>query len=353
MKNKKVLFFFVHPAKFHLFKHLIHKLIALGYDVDIAIVKKEVLEDLLIKEGLKYRNILPNGRRSSWPFIGTLYFAFKTFIKLEKVIRQKSYNLFITDDVLVINGFFRKIKTFFFQDDDIDAVPESFFLLLFAKKIISPKCCNLGRFNSKKISYNGNHEWAYLNPKVFTPNFEIIKDLVSKNQNYFILRLVSLTASHDLNKSGITDSKVLDLINILKNYGTVYITSERELKPEFEKFRIKINPSDIHHFIYYSKILISDSQTMTSEAAMLGVPSLRFNDFVGRISYIERSEIEFDLTYGFKTKNFEGLLMKVKDLLNTGDLKGLWKEKIRKVENEFIDVNEFIFSKIEDELIKN
>ena len=92
---------------------------------------------------------------------------------------------------------------------------------------------------------------------------------------------------------------------------------------------------------------------MTSEAAMLGVPSLRFNDFVGRISYIERSEIEFDLTYGFKTKNFEGLLMKVKDLLNTGDLKGLWKEKIRKVENEFIDVNEFIFSKIEDELIKN
>ena len=43
-------------------------------------------------------------------------------------------------------------------------------------------------------------------------------------------------------------------------------------------------------------MFIGDSQTMTSEAAVLGVPSLRCNSFAGRISYINEQEFKYGLT---------------------------------------------------------
>lgn len=348
--TKKILFFFVHPAKYHLYKLTIRKLKAKGYDVDICIVKKDVLENLILNEGWDYINILPNGRKGRLPLISTLFFAVKTIFKLNKIILKKRYNLFVTDDLLIVNGFFKKIPTFFFQDDDLRAVPESSLLLLFAKKIISPYCCDLGVFNKKKISYNGNHEWAYLSPQVFSPDFRKIQNYIDEKK-YFIIRLVSLTATHDRGKKGISNDKLKILVNLLEEKGQVFISSERKLSPTFEKYRISFPPQLIHNFIYFSNLLISDSQTMTSEAAMMGVPSIRFNDFVGKISYLERSEKEFDLTYGFNTNNFGGLLIKVRELLNVENLKEKWRKKRIKIENEFIDLNEFILKKIEDELI--
>jgi predicted glycosyltransferase len=50
---------------------------------------------------------------------------------------------------------------------------------------------------------------------------------------------------------------------------------------------------------------IGDSQTMTAEAAVLGTPAIRFNDFVGELSYLEELEYTFDLTYGIKTNFYK------------------------------------------------
>ena len=343
--DKNVLFFFVHPAKYHLFKETIRRLKAKGFEVDICIVKKDVLEELISEEGWSYTNILPNGRKGKIPILSTLFFALKTIFKLHQEISKKKYDLFITDDLLVVNGFLKKIPTLFFQDDDLSAVPESWLWLLFAKKIISPNCCDLGIFNKKKNGYNGNHEWAYLNPTVFQPSFKKIQNYI-KHEKYFIVRLVSLTATHDRGKSGINNDKLKIIVELLEKKGQVFICSERKINPIFEKYRVNFPPQLMHHFICFSSLLISDSQTMTSEAAMLGVPSVRFNDFVGRISYLERSEKEFDLTYGFKTNNFQGLLQKVRSLLETKNIKKQWLEKRQLIKKEFIDVNDFILSQV-------
>ncbi|MBK6641096.1 MAG: hypothetical protein IPG39_07565 [Bacteroidetes bacterium] len=77
-------------------------------------------------------------------------------------------------------------------------------------------------------------------------------------------------------------------------------------------------------------MLIGDSQTMTAEAAVLGTPALRYNDFVGKLSYLEDLEHNFGLTYGFKTSNSEGLIAKVAEMVNNPNLKQEWAEK-RKV----------------------
>ena len=88
------------------------------------------------------------------------------------------------------------------------------------------------------------------------------------------------------------------MIDILSPHGQIYITSERELEPQFEPYRIRINPLDMHHVMAYASLYLGDSQTMAAEAGVLGVPFVRFNDFVGRIGYLQELEDTYQLGYG-------------------------------------------------------
>ena len=48
----------------------------------------------------------------------------------------------------------------------------------------------------------------------------------------------------------------------------------------------------------FASLYIGDSQTMSAEAGVLGVPFIRFNDFVGRIGYLRELEDVYELGYG-------------------------------------------------------
>jgi predicted glycosyltransferase len=70
----------------------------------------------------------------------------------------------------------------------------------------------------------------------------------------------------------------------------------------------------------FAKMYIGDSQTMAAEAAVLGTPSIRFNDFVGEISYLEELEHKYQLTFGIRTSDQEKLFEKTKELIEQSDL---------------------------------
>jgi len=98
-----------------------------------------------------------------------------------------------------------------------------------------------------------------------------------------------------------------------------YITSERPLEPQFEKYRIKINPLDMHHVMAFASLYIGDSQTMAAEAGVLGVPFVRFNDFVGRIGYLRELEDTYHLGFGIKASapgSVDKLCSRVEELVS-------------------------------------
>ena len=115
---------------------------------------------------------------------------------------------------------------------------------------------------------------------------------------YFLIRFSALNAHHDKGIKGISNEIAERLVKILEPFGTIYITSERPLEPQFEKYRIRINPLDMHHVMAFASLYIGDSQTMAAEAGVLGVPFVRFNDFVGRIGYLRELEDVYELGYG-------------------------------------------------------
>jgi predicted glycosyltransferase len=147
----KFLFYLVHPAKFQFHKEQIKELKKRGHEVDILINTKDVLEDLLIEEGLEYTNIFPEGRKIKGLHV---YFAafisiFKTLKRLLSFTKGKKYDLFI-GDLLTILGKIKRTPSIYATDDVIRQVPEQSIFLLTCTHIIAPKVTELGIFNKKK-----------------------------------------------------------------------------------------------------------------------------------------------------------------------------------------------------------
>lgn len=347
--KKNFLFFFVHPSKFHVFKKTINHLKENGHNVEILITSKDVLEELVKNEGWSYTNIFPEGRKfkNISPYISATVNFFRTIFRLLKYSRNKKYDLFITDDLLVYVGKIRRVPTIAFTDDDIAIARQSSIILKFANYILAPTITDLEKYNKKKIAFDGYKELAYLHPNQFTPNLELVKKIIPY-KNYFILRLVSLTAYHDVGKSGITKEKAKLLINLLSKYGQVYISAERELSVELEKYRLKIEPHQLKDILSQAKAYIGDSQTMSSEAAILGVPSFRFNDFVGKIGVMDEKDNVYKLSKSFKTSEFSFLLKDLEKSLKGDNFSLNIKENQKRMLSEKVDLTSFMIWLLEN-----
>ncbi|PID88776.1 MAG: hypothetical protein CSB02_00980, partial [Bacteroidia bacterium] len=208
--------------------------------------------------------------------------------------------------------------------------------------ILAPEGVNNSIWNKKTTFYHGYHKLAYLHPNQFTPDKAVVQKYFSAEEPYFILRFAKLNAYHDINAKGINTQVAQKIIDLLKSKGNIYITAERELEPQFEQYRLKIDPLDIHHVLAFSHLYIGDSQSMAVEAAMLGVPSVRFNDFAGKISVLEELEHKYKLTFGIKTDNPNKLYQTITDLLVLEHLKEEFQQRRQTMLADKIDVTAFL-----------
>ena len=317
----RALVFLSHPAHFHLFRLTVEGLLAEGNEVEILLVKKDVLEDLVRGQGWTYRNIAPKGRRR--PGLPILVSTFLTVLdteaKLLRRLRPKPDVLVGTELTLAHVGRLLGIPSVLFNEDDTSATPENRLFYPFADYLALPQCCDRGRWEKKRISYAGYHELAYLHPRHFTPDPAVRDLLAPDGGRYFLLRLAHLTASHDVGKTGISNQLAADLIARLTPHGRVYITAERPLVPHLEPYRIALEPRLMHHAMAFSSLYLGDSQTMAAEAAVLGVPSVRFNDFVRRLGYLDELEDRYGLTRGIPTSRPEALFEAVREMVEAPD----------------------------------
>ena len=338
------LFFFVHPSKFHVFRRTINTLINHGHNVDILITSKDVLEDLVMAEGWNYTNIFPEGRKMKGvpPYISSAINFFRTIYRLYKYTKGKKYDLFVTDDLLVYIGKWKGVPSIVFNDDDLSIVKQYALVLSQATHILSPDITQAGKYTHKKIGFPGYKELAYLHPNIFNPDIKIVEQFNPDLSHYFILRLVSLRAYHDVGMKGLGDQQVLQLVDLLEKHGKVFISSERPLPPQFEKYRLNIKPENIAHALFYANLFIGDSQTMTSEAAVLGTPAFRCNDFVGRISVMDEKEEKYGLSYNFPPVKFDEMIVKIEELLSMPDLKKEFEQRRVRMLQDKIDLSAFM-----------
>lgn len=340
----------MHPAKYHFFKHTINKLINEGHSVKVIIISKDVLEPLVQDENWDYINIFPNGRRSKSENKTSIIFTtlknfFLTLYKLFKIVSRKNFDLIITDDVVSIVAKIKRVKCITFTDNEISTVPESRLFLYFSDIILKPLSAELEKYKHKTLSFNAYKESAYLHPNYFEPKINTLKkNGIKEDEIFYFIRVVSMTASHDIGIEGLSDSRLIQIINILKKSGKVLISAERKLPEHLEPFLIKAEPNDVLNLLHFATIFIGDSGTMSSEAAILGTPTLMFHDFIGKLGVMREKEEKYQIMYGFNNNEFDELVLKLNELISTSGIKKIWKERVTNMIMQQEDVNEFLYN---------
>lgn len=338
----KILIYLGHPAQFHFFKNIVSQLEANGHQVKILMKTKDMLEDLLLANNIDYENIQKINRKNNK--ISILFAALKrTFRVIQHARKFKADLLLGTDASVAQAGFILRKPAITTLEDDITIISKLARMTYpFSTSIVVPTVCMVGKWEPKKIAYDGYMKLAYLHPNQFTPDKEIVRKYTQQDK-YCIIRLAQLTAHHDEGIRGLNARLVKEIIEIAEQKGyKIYISSEAELDERFSAYQLKINQNDIHHLMAFASLLISDSQSMSVEAAVLGVPSIRFSDFAGRISVLEELENKYHLTYGIRTKDTEKLVQRVEELLSYEGLETLFQERRKVMLADKIDVTAFM-----------
>ena len=127
-------------------------------------------------------------------------------------------------------------------------------------------------YGKKHYRFNGFKELAYLSPKYFKPD-EL--PLEYNNKEYAIVRINSFDAVHDI---GLPQRLLLDdwkrIICAVSNFVEPIILSELELPKELRRYAVKIPPTKFHIILQNARFVISDSCTITTESALLGIPTI-------------------------------------------------------------------------------
>lgn len=334
-----------HPAHVHLFKNTINFLKLNNYNVIITVKDVPSAVYLLKKYDIKFIHLGDKSDSIVGKFKNQFYYNYKIF----KIVTQSKIDLMLGSSITITQvSAITGIPSILFDDDDDDVQPLMTILgHPFATWILSPNVLYRKRARKNVVYYSSYHELAYLHPNQFKPDTAVASKIgVNHNESYFLLRFNSFNAHHDMGEGGLSIETKRAIIKKLEPHGKIFITTEGQIDDEFEKYRIKIEPENIHSIIYFATMLIGDSQTMTSEAAVLGTPSIRCNTFVNRISYLDEEEHIYRLTYGFHPYEQEKIIDKIQEWLDTPNLKATWDIKRKAMLMNKVDSTELYISLI-------
>ena len=335
-----ILFDISHPAHFHLFKNLIAHLMSRGNNVKITIRHKDVLKDLIKHAGFSYLELAEPAKN----YIG---FAWELFIR---DIRMYLLCCRFKPDILVgsstnishVGALLSKPSLVFSEDDDHVVSLFSYLTYPFAHKIINPSCIEYNKWKRKRTFHNSYHELAYLHPDNFKVDKSILKKYDLQDKQYIVVRFSALKAHHDLGASGISEDMWTRIKHMFSSYQIVRtIENDRSHR---------IEPWDMHHILSQAKMIVSDSQTMTIEGAILGIPAIRINTFIGKSSVLSELENRYRLAIGILPNNENEIMKQIRMILESPDIDQIWASRRKKMLSDKEDLNQWIIDFITKEI---
>ena len=334
-----------HPAHIHYFKHFIWEMQRRGHEFLITASEKDVSYRLLDAYGFDYVKLGNYGGSLIQKIINLPLMDLRMYNAI------KDFN----PDFCIGSGSIRAahaacmLKSVSILLESTEHSGEQHRLYIpFVSTILTPSCFKKD-LGAKQIRFDGYKELMYLHPDYFTPNPTVLTELgLTEGDPFIIVRFVSWQASHDVGYNGLTLDTKRKAVHEFEKYGRVFITSEKPLPEEFEKYRISVSPEKMHDLLYYATLLYGESATMASECAVLGTHAI-FCDFAGR-GYTDEEERDYNLVYNFKLdeSSQENSIEKAVELLQDPALKTKGREKQKRLLNDKIDVTAFMVWFIEN-----
>jgi predicted glycosyltransferase len=338
----KIVFFVSTPAQAHFFKNIIKTLEEKGHDVKT--LARDYGETLYL---LKAFHI------SHFVFAETLKSKYKKIFLLPyHILKAYRYLKKFDIDLIVGTGLYSQYASFLLKKPNIifmDAVStqtELFLVKGFTHAILSPSNLTV-EIGERHVKINSFKELSYLHPKYFCPDQNTLNLIgMSEKDNFAVLRFNAFDAIHDIGISGLSVKESRALINELRQHGKIFISSERPVPKDLEEYLLKIPKEKIHDVLYYAKLLIADTGTMVTEAALLGTPAICCHPKAKTIGNFIELEQKYNLIYILE--NPQDLVEKAIRLFTQRDLKKEWEKKKEKVIQEKMDMTLFMVWFIEN-----
>ena len=179
----------------------------------------------------------------------------------------------------------------------------NWFVYPLAHSVCTPDCYQ-GRVRGTHVEYVGYHELAYLHPNRFRPDPERLAAFgLGPEEPYSIVRFVSWQAVHDKRERGLSSEQKRHLVDVLAQHGRVLVSSEGPLPADLARYEITGPVEDIHHLLAFAQLVVGESATMSSEAAVLGVPAVMIAT-TGR-GYTDDEELRYGLVRHFTEHQYE------------------------------------------------
>lgn len=331
-----------HPKQVHVRKNIVRNLIEDGHEVKILTTDKDVTLNLLDAYGVDYEIYGAHQKSMISKAYGMIKYTSKAFV----VARRFKPDILIGGAPYL--AYVSKLlgKPHILLSDTEHAGLTYWLTYPFTDVIITPSCFK-GKINPKKhVAYNGYEELTYLHPDYFTPDPSVLEDVgLSEADKFIILRFVAWSASHDVGHSGISNEMKTKYLSELEKYCKVFISSESKLKKKFEKYELKIEPEKFHSLLSYARLYVGESGAISTEAGLLGVPSVYVSSLVGTMGNFDELEKRYGLVYSFQDSKLA--LDKAVELLEDETTKSKWQKRREKLFSETTDVTKFMTEFIE------
>ena len=343
--NMKVIFCIHTPAHVHLFRNVVTSLLGRGHEIKILARDYGSTLTLLDHYNLKYQVYIRHSNGHKYMKGFQLFdYVFREY-KLSRTFKPDLIVGIGPDEPLLATLLLKPCVLF----NDSERMPVQHLVnRMFADVIITPWCFD-GTLGKKQLRIQGCKELAYLHPNSFEPDPSILDELkLSPGEKYVILRFNAFDAFHDIGKHGFPVKTQIELVEEMRKYARVFISPEGALPPSLEKYVLPIAKDRIHHALNYAHLLVTDTQTMATEAAVLGTPVVRCNNWVGPndMGIFKALEQQYGLIYSFVES--EQAVSKAIELMGQPNLKEEWAIKRQRLLSDKIDVAQFLADFIDE-----
>jgi len=330
-----------HPAHVHYFRNVIKQLETEGYTFLVLARDKEVTHELLNSYDIPFINKGKGGKA----FFDRVDYTVKSLVLINQQVRKFNPDLCLSfySPYLSVISSLRKVPHIMFNDT------ESQFMFKWISRVTNPEIYSPDSYKNPDLRFQklfkSYMELAYLHPDIYTAGSSTKK---ITGDEYILLRFVSNQASHDLGYRGIDQENKIRMFRFLSEFKKVWISSEVDLPDELVEHQLSIPPNEMHDVIANASLLIGGSATMSSEAAMLGVPSIHINH--NEWGYIQELEEKYNLIHHFESdeEGVDNALHQAKMILETDELETLYSERTKKVLSEKINLTSFMISLIKE-----
>ncbi len=347
----KILFDIGHPAHVHLFRNLAKQLKQNGHQIFFTARKKECNLHLLEYYGFEYKSFGTNYKTIPGKIWGLFKFSFLLL----------KYSLKVKPDIFISHSsVYPSIVSFLLHKphicmEDTGNMEQVGLARLLGAYFLTSRSFRK-KLGKRQFFYAGYHELAYLHPSYFKADESVLEELgVKKGEPFVVLRFVSWTSSHDIYQHGFTRGTKPLIVEKLKPYARIFISSEDGLSSSLEQYRIKVSPEKIHHVLAFATLFIGEGATMASECAMLATPAIYVNS--SSVDYCTQLEEKYNLVFNFRDE--KGVLDKAIELLKEEDLHWEFRRRNARMLADMIDVTAFFtwfvenFPRSAEEMKKN